>query len=215
MWTYLAIAGGFEAAEVLGSRATYLRGRFGCLEGRALRAGDSLKVQTPSRGLMDSADRTIDPEARPPYSADPTVEVIIGPQSERFTSESIEELLSSPYRIAMASDRMGYRLEGRALRHNGSADLTSEGMVAGSIQVPADGAPIVMMADCATTGGYAKIGCVIRADLPLLAQCRPGKDEVRFRQTTVEAAQEKYRAGMQRMRAGLRSDEEATPAGGA
>lgn len=215
MWTYLAIAGGFEATETLGSRATYLRGHFGGVEGRVLQAGDSLKVQSPSRGLMESADRTIQAEARPAYAASPSVEIIMGPQSDRFPTESIGDLLSRPYRIALASDRMGYRLEGPALRHNGSADLTSEGMAPGSIQVPADGAPIVMMADCATTGGYLKIGCVIRADLALLAQCRPGKDEVRFRETTVDAAQEKYEAAMRRMRAGLMSDEDAAPTGGA
>ena len=98
---------------------------------------------------------------------------------------------------------MGYRLEGAPLTHLRSADLISEGMSIGSIQVPADGQPIVMMADCATTGGYPKIASVIRADLPLLAQCTPGKDSVRFRETSIEAAQEKYRTMMDKMKNGI------------
>jgi antagonist of KipI len=102
---------------------------------------------------------------------------------------------------------MGYRLEGPRLNHIRGADLTSEGMTMGSIQVPADGQPIVMMADCATTGGYPKIATVIRADLPLLAQCTPGKDEVRFRETTIEAAQEKYRTMMHRLKSGIVEEE--------
>ncbi len=76
-------------------------------------------------------------------------------------------------------------------------------MTIGSIQIPADGQPIVMMADCATTGGYPKIASVIRADLPLLAQCTPGKDLVRFRETSIEAAEEKYRTMMEKMKHGI------------
>lgn len=215
MWAYLAIAGGFEATTALGSQSTYMRGHFGGVEGRVLQAGDTLKVKAASRELMEVAERMIAVERRPAYSESPTVEIIMGPQRDRFPSESIEALLSNPYRIAAVSDRMGYRLEGRELRHNGGADLTSEGMTPGAIQVPADGAPIVMMADCATTGGYPKIGCVIRADLPLLAQCRPGKDEVHFSETTVEAAQEKYAVAMRRVHTGLMTDDEATAMGAA
>ncbi len=214
MWAYLALAGGIEANSVLGSRSTYLRGHFGGLDGRSLQAGDVLKGVVPGHGLMESAGRTLAREAQPAYMADPMLEITLGPQHETFAEKSLNTLVSSVYRVGLSSDRMGYRLEGPALKHRGSADLTSEGMTTGSIQVPADGAPIVMMADCATTGGYPKIGCVIRADLPLLAQCTPGKDEVRFRETTVEAAQEKYRAAVRRMKAGIReNDEDAEPVG--
>jgi antagonist of KipI len=103
---------------------------------------------------------------------------------------------------------MGYRLDGPQLARRNRAELTSEGLVPGSIQVPADGKPIVMMADCATAGGYPKIATVISADLPLLAQCMPGRDEVHFRQTTVEAAQEKYRLKMHELKIGIVSAED-------
>ncbi len=203
MWVYLAVAGGFDVPPALGSRATYVRGRFGGVEGRPLQAGDVLRSGRPSHPLGDLAARTLPEGARPTYGASPTVGVILGPQAERFERESIETFLSSPYRVSLSSDRMGYRFEGPRLNHRGGADLTSEGMMPGAVQVPADGQPIVMMADCATTGGYAKLASVISADLPLLAQCTPGKDSVRFRQTTVEAAQAKYRALMQKMNNGI------------
>lgn len=203
IWAYLAIAGGFDLAPVLGSRSTYLRGHFGGFDGRLLQAGDELQSAMPAHLLMESAARTLTEEARPAYRESPVVDIIPGPQSEAFDHESLETFLASPYRVSSSSDRMGYRLEGPPLKHSRSADLTSEGMIMGSIQVPADGQPIVMMADCATTGGYPKIASVIRADMPLLAQCTPGKDEVRFRLTTVEAAQEKYRGLMTRLKAGI------------
>ncbi|HEY9152346.1 MAG TPA: biotin-dependent carboxyltransferase family protein [Anaerolineales bacterium] len=203
MWAYLAVAGGFDVAPILDSRSTYLRGHFGGREGRLLQSGDPLNIGTPQFSLADLSARTWMEDARPAYNESPTIEIILGPQAENFDSKSIETFLSSSYRVSATSDRMGYRLEGGTLTHLHSRDLISEGMIVGSIQVPADGQPIVMMADCATTGGYPKIASVIRADLPLLAQCTPGKDSVRFRETSVEAAQEKYRAMMEKMKNGI------------
>lgn len=193
MWAYLAVAGGIDVPSVLGSRSTYLRGQFGGNEGRLLQAGDILRAGTPAKSLSNLAARSLAEVARPDYSEYPTLSVILGPQVERFTNESLDTFLSSPYKVALASDRMGYRLEGPALVHLGSADLTSEGMTTGAVQVPASGQPIVIMSDSPTTGGYPKIACVTSADLPLLAQCAPGRGEVRFQQTTIEQAQERYR----------------------
>ncbi len=203
MWAYLAVAGGLEAQPVLGSRSTYLRGRFGGMDGRSLLEGDVLNFATPVRAMMEMAGRTLSEVACPRYGVAPVVEVVLGPQHRDFTQESVDAFLSSPYRVSMASDRMGYRLEGPALTQHTNAGAISEGIVSGAIQVPADGAPIVMMADSATTGGYPKIACVIRADQPLLAQCRPGKDEVHFRETNVEAAQQKYRELIRQLNAGI------------
>ena len=203
MWGYLAVAGGFDVASILNSRSTYLRGHFGGMDGRLLQSGDQLKVGIVKLPLMDLSARTWIEDARPAYAALPTIEVILGPQNESFADDSIETFLSSSYRVSVTSDRMGYRLDGAPLTHLRGADLISEGMNTGSIQVPADGQPIVMMADCATTGGYPKIASVINADMPLLAQCTPGKDSVRFRETTVEAAQEKYRTMMEKMKNGI------------
>ena len=205
MWAYLAIAGGFDAPPVLGSRSTYLRGHFGGLEGRSLRPGDVLLSLPAPRSWMELAGRSIPPEARPAYSPSPTIDVIPGSQSDQFDDADLSAFTSGAYRLSASSDRMGYRLEGAHLA-GGSSDLTSEGMAVGSIQVPAGGQPIVLMADCATTGGYPKIACVTSAAMPLLAQCTPGQDDVRFRLTTVQAAQESFRAMANRLRKAIVED---------
>jgi antagonist of KipI len=193
MWAYLAIAGGVVTQPVLDSVSTNLRGHFGGLDGRQLQAGDVLKTGTPSRSLNDLSARTLPLDARPVYSDNPTIDFIMGPQERYFTDESIATFLSQEYTVSTTSDRMGYRFEGAALKHRTKAELISEGMMMGAIQIPSNGQPIVMLADSPTTGGYPKIGTVISADLPLLAQCVPGKSKIRFRETTVTKAQKKYR----------------------
>lgn len=201
-WAYLGVSGGIECPAVLGARATYTRGNFGGLEGRSLRGGDRLSVGVPSISLSALAGREIADSKRPAYSSAPMIEVIPGPQQDYFTSEIVDIFLASEYRILATSDRMGYRLEGRVLMQSESkgADIVSDGMVMGSVQVPASGQPIVMMADGPTTGGYPKIATVISADLPLVAQCAPGEGRLRFRAITIEAAQAKYKALMEGLR---------------
>lgn len=190
---YLAVAGGIAVPLVMGSRATYLRGGFGGYEGRALRAGDVLPLGEPACSLLDQAGQQLPEDLRPDYGDAPTVEVILGPQDDRFTKEGMATFLSSEYTVDPVSDRMGYRLEGPRIAHKTSADIVSDGIVLGAVQVPASGQPIVMMADRQTTGGYTKIATVVSADIPLLAQCMPGRSRVRFRVTTVDAAQARYR----------------------
>ncbi len=193
MWAYLALAGTLQIKPTLDSRSTYLRGPFGGLAGRALQIGDVLRADHPSRPLTELAARTLPEALRPAYTQTPIIDVIMGPQQDSFTSESVETFLSSDYSISPISDRMGYRLEGAALTQRAKIELLSEGMTRGAIQIPANGQPIVMMADCPTTGGYPKIGTVISADLPVLAQCAPKQSRIRFRETTVSQAQKKYR----------------------
>jgi len=193
MWAYLAVSGGVQTQQILDSQSTYLRGHFGGLDGRQLQVGDVMKSGTSSRSLHDLAARTLPEAARPLYSDNPIIDVIMGPQEKYFTDESIATFLSSEYSVSNTSDRMGYRLEGVALKHRSKAELISEGMTMGAIQVPSNGQPIAIMADSPTTGGYPKIGTVASADLPLLAQCVPGRSEIRFRETTVVKAQKKYR----------------------
>jgi len=193
MWAYLAISGGVQTQPVLDSVSTNLRGHFGGLNGRQLQVGDILKSGTPSRSLNDLAARTLPESVRPIYGDNPVVDFIMGPQEKYFTDESIATFMSQKYLVSRTSDRMGYRLEGAALNHRSKAELISEGMTMGAIQVPSNGQPIVMMADSPTTGGYPKIGTVVSADLPLLAQCVPGRSKIRFRETTVARAQKKYR----------------------
>lgn len=202
MWAYLALAGGVQTQGRLGSASTNLRARFGGLDGRQLQVGDVLQAGNPTRSLSDLAARTLPESARLAYSDHPTLDVIPGPQEKYFTDESIATFMSHEYTVSPTSDRMGYRLEGAALTHRIKTELTSEGMTMGAIQVPANGQPIVMMADSPTTGGYPKIATVASADLPLLAQCVPNKSKIRFRETTVAKAQKRYRelmAGLERI----------------
>ncbi|HLO18265.1 MAG TPA: biotin-dependent carboxyltransferase family protein [Anaerolineales bacterium] len=195
MWAYLAVTGGVQTQPTLGSRSTYLHGAFGGYEGRQLQAADIIRTGNP-RSSYELAARTLPEERRVNYQADPIIDVIMRPQTNYFSDESIKTFLSSEYSISLTSDRMGYRLAGPALTRRDNAELISEGMTFGAIQVPSNGQPIVMMADCPTTGGYPKIGTVASADLPLLAQCVPNKSRIRFRETTVEKAQKKYHALM-------------------
>jgi antagonist of KipI len=196
MWAYLAVTGGVQTEPVLGSRSTYLRGGLGGIKGRQLQAGDIIPTAHLPRVPHELAARTLLAEARPKYQDHPIVDVIMGPQSHYFTDESIVAFLSNEYSISLTSDRMGYRLEGPPLAHHQKTELISEGMTHGAIQVPASGQPIVMMADCPTTGGYPKIGTVASTDLPILAQCVPNRSRIRFRETTVRETQERYRTLM-------------------
>ncbi|MBL8092267.1 MAG: hypothetical protein JNJ43_18180, partial [Anaerolineales bacterium] len=108
---------------------------------------------------------------------------------ERFDNTFFE----NEYTLSKSFDRMGYRLEGKEVLSNDKSELISEGMTIGSIQITNQGQPIMMMADSPTTGGYPKIANVIRADLPLLAQCEAGASKIRFREVSVEEAQEKFK----------------------
>lgn len=196
LWAYLAVTGGVQTQPLLGSRSTNLRGQFGGLDGRPLQAGDLVRSTIPLHSSPGFVPRTLAEEARPLYDDHPRINVIMGPQAQYFTQPSIETFLAGEFTVTSSSDRMGYRLHGPALMLDRATELLSEGMTAGSIQVPASGQPIVMMADAPTTGGYAKIATVISADLPLLAQCVPNKSTIRFQKTTVAKAQKKYRSLM-------------------
>jgi biotin-dependent carboxylase-like uncharacterized protein len=177
---YLALQGGIDAAEVLGSRSTDLQSGFGGLEGRALRAGDPIGVG------CDRPQPPVDASDAPSPARSVKVRVVLGPQADCFEGRALEQLLSGTFRVGATSDRVGCRLVGEPLRHAGAAEILSDGMVPGSIQVPPDGQPIVMLHDGPTTGGYPKIATVIGADLPLLAQLVPGEGELRFEAVRVE-----------------------------
>lgn len=192
-WGYLAVAGGFEVPIIMGSSSTYLRASLGGFEGRTLQADDILPTGTPAADLSTAAGREFAPEYRPSYSQSPTLRIILGPQQDHFSAKGIQTFLTQEYTVQEHSDRMGYRLEGTAIEHLESADIISDGIITGSIQVPASGQPIIMMADHQTTGGYPKIGAVIRADLPLLAQCPPGS-VVRFCAVNPQTAITVYRS---------------------
>jgi len=186
---YLAVAGGLDVPRVLGGCGTDLRGGFGGHEGRALRAGDGLKVK---RGVLEAHSMRPDvafhhfiaPGIRPAYSRSPTVRVVRGAEAGEFSGEFFQHLFT----VEAQSDRMGLRLTGPQLeRRAKTGELISSPVAPGTIQVPPDGQPIVLMADAQTLGGYPKIAHAIVVDLPLLAQLRPG-DTVRFQEVALVEA---------------------------
>ncbi|MGC9395330.1 MAG: biotin-dependent carboxyltransferase family protein [Anaerolineae bacterium] len=187
---YLAISGGIALPPFLGSQATYLPGGFGGMGGRALRAGDRLPLGPATmRNPAQHAGRIWPEDRRPPYTPRPVLRVVLGPQDDYFTAEGVATFLNGVYRLTPEADRMGARLQGPPIAHRGPTGIVSDGVVTGSVQVPPDGQPIVMLADHQTTGGYPKIATVLRADLPLLAQCLPGDSVascvVRFAETAL------------------------------
>ena len=177
----LAVAGGFDLPAVLGSRSTCLKSGFGGLHGRALIAGDVLPLVAAT--APPGPDRACPPL---PVAGGP-MRVMLGPQDDHFSTAAIATFLQQEWRAARDSDRMGTRLEGTPLPHRSGADIVSDGIVTGSIQVPGSGQPIVLLADHQTTGGYPKIATVITADLARFAQVRPG-DPLRFAAVTPEQA---------------------------
>ncbi|HAX69822.1 MAG TPA: urea amidolyase [Anaerolineae bacterium] len=186
-WTYIAIAGGFDSPIIMNSRSAYLRGGIGS----ALKTGDVLQAFAPTTDLLKLAAHDFPVNKFMPYSQTPTIEVIPAPQADWFTPAGIRTFYESEYTLSPSFDRMGYRLQGSSIEKASTKELISEGMTMGSIQIPADGQPIVMMADAPTAGGYPKIANVARSSLPLLAQCEVGVSRIRFRETEVEEAQEK------------------------
>jgi antagonist of KipI len=181
---YLAVQGGFDAPLVLGSRSTHLRAKLGGYlgRGRELVDGDLLYSGEPQLlSLTEAAGKSFPLENLPPYGAEVTVRVVMGPYEEHFDEKAYNTLFSSTYTLSTQSDRMGYRLEGPCLTHSQATlgEVGVCGTVFGAIQVPANGQPIVLMADHQVTGGYPIIGTVVSGDLPLIAQLLPG-DKVRF-----------------------------------
>ena len=180
---YVAVSGGLDVPLVLGSRSTYLRGRLGGVEGRALRKGDELKV-FPSGAARP---RRVERRAIPDYTGEPTIRVVLGPQADRFTDDGIRALLGGRYEVLPQSDRMGARLRGPRIAHARGHDIVSDGIPLGGVQVPGDGQPIVLLVDRQSTGGYTKLGTVCSFDIGRLAQVRPGR-RVRFAAIAVDEA---------------------------
>jgi KipI family sensor histidine kinase inhibitor len=175
---YLAVAGGVDVPVVLGSRSTFTRSGIGGHLGRALQAGDRVPIGRPAPVAADVV-RRFRPNVRPAGDRARELRVVLGPQDDAFTPDGIATFLSASYTVTPQSDRVGCRLAGPRVTHRSGADIVSDGTVFGAVQVTGDGVPIILMADCGTTGGYTKIATVISADLGLVAQAAPG-DTVRF-----------------------------------
>jgi len=183
-WVYLAAAGGFPSQIWLGSRSVYPRAGLGDL----ISQGDQLPIIEAAL-LRRMAGRSMPMEVRPPYSQYVKIRVIPGPHQDRFIKHSLHTFWHEAYQVSSRSDRMGYRMKGPVLEHQHRADLISQGMVLGEIQVPEDGQPIVMMPDHPTTGGYTCIGTVAKVDLPLIAQAEPLTTNINFIPTFLDDAQ--------------------------
>ncbi len=190
---YLTVAGGINGPLMLGSRSTHVRSGLGGLAGRALKKWDQLEAGPATRAAPHYVSRALPEPNRPRYPNSPTVRVMPGPQFDTFTSEALQTLAGRPYRVTAESDRMGYRLEGAGLPHRASADIISEAVSIGSIQVPSSRQPILLMADCQPTGGYAKLATMISADRSLAAQLSPG-DSLLFLIVSAEQASELFRS---------------------
>jgi biotin-dependent carboxylase-like uncharacterized protein len=198
---YLHIAGGLSVDPVLGSRSTALRGGFGGIAGRALATGDCvpLAVNIPSPGPL----RTL--LLPPAAKSQPVLRVMPGPQDDHFPADALRALASEAFRVGRDLDRMGLRLEGPELQHIGEPGIVSDGTAPGALQVPGSGQPILLLADCQTTGGYPKIATVISADLPVAGRLTPGT-KVRFRfvdEDGARIARESAAHDVARMRASI------------
>lgn len=197
--SYLAVRGGFSVAALMGSRSTFVRGGFGGHLGRALRKGDQLLAADFKPA---GAPQDLPVESTLPSAEVTPLRVVLGEHWAGFTAEAQALFSEASYRISPQSDRMGYRLEGPALSRSQPGELISEAVNFGSIQVPPDGKPIVLMAERQSTGGYPKIGHVISVDLPLLAQLAP-QQALRFVPVSLETAQTLYLQREQQFAAAL------------
>ena len=181
---YLAVHGGFDLPDVYGSQSTCMSAGFGGFHGRILEKGDCLPLR---KAAAESLSQRI--LRRPPEpDSSPVIRVIAGPQDDYFSAAGIETFFGRGYTVSQAVNRMGMRLEGAAVAHEKGFNIASDGIVRGAIQVPGNGLPIILMADCQTTGGYPKIATVISTDMPKLGRMMPGAD-IRFEAVSVEEAE--------------------------
>lgn len=207
---YLALAGGIAAPEVMGSRSTDLKTGLGGLAGRPLRVADLLSTGEPSeeaQGWMkrleqqgEESERNhrilapawfLSERERPDYYGRSVIRVMESKDSSLFSEASLGHFYAEKYVISPQSDRMGYRMQGSRLELNQPLDRLSEAVTYGTVQVPPDGQPIILMADHQTIGGYPVIAQVAQVDMPILAQARPGT-RISFAQITHDQARQLY-----------------------
>ena len=181
--TYIAFAGGIDVPIVMGSKSTYIKGKLGGYKGRELRDGDYIKLLKFDGNINSILPKKYVKE----YDKEIILRAVRGPQDNMFDSKNIKTFYNSVYNITNECDRMGYRLSGDKINHLDGADIVSDGIAFGAIQIPGHGNPIIMMSDRQTVGGYTKIANVISVDLCKLAQCKPG-DKVKFKEVDIYEA---------------------------
>jgi biotin-dependent carboxylase-like uncharacterized protein len=210
---YLAVAGGFSLPAFMGSLSTYARAGVGGFQGRKLAAGDLLPLvrEQAAAGDERKLGQPFD------YGSGP-IRIVWGPQDDHFTAKGRRTFVEADYRISKEADRMGIRFEGPTIEHavsvdKGGADIISDGIAPGAIQVPGAGLPIVLLADRQTVGGYPKIATVASVDLPRLGRLLPGQT-VRFTPVPVEEAEELRRDQEARLARAIADFKPARPPGG-
>lgn len=185
---YLCFSGCIDVPVVMGSRSTYTRARIGGYQGRALKRGDLLRTGESPAAWRRLAGFTLPEELRPDYSPDKPLRILTGLQSDAFTEEGLNTLFSSEYTVSVETDRMGSRFEGPKIGHaDKSADIVSDAIPLGAVQIPGHGTPIAMLADRQTTGGYTKVGVLSPASIQDLVQRMPGS-KIRFEKCSMEDA---------------------------
>ena len=194
---YIAFCGGLEIEKVMGSKSTNVKCSLGGYKGRTLKEGDFIKFSSPKTYLTNYLSRRLDFKLREEQEI--VLRVILGPQDDAFTNKGIITFLNEKYEVTKEFDRMGCRLDGPEIEHKSSADIISDGIVLGSIQVPSHGKPIIMLSDRQTTGGYTKIATVISVDIEKLAQSKTG-DKIRFEEISIEKAPQIYRDEIEKMK---------------
>lgn len=188
--TYLAVSGGFDVPEILGSRSTHTRSGIGGFKGRTLKSGDVLKS---AGGEFSGGFKQIKS-----FESDNVIHIIPGQQYDHFGEEAQKKLFNSEYEITKDSDRMGIRLNGEGLHTDAGHDVLSEPTQLGSIQVPKNGQPIILLNDRQTAGGYVRIATVALADIPKVVQKSPG-EKLKFKKVDVDKATELYKEELRKI----------------
>lgn len=201
---YLAVAGGFDVPDRMGSKSTYLRAGIGGYHGRALQTDDTLSIGLPSSSVQDrikeleeeangqsfhEMDWYVGAKFAPNFQSNQPIRIIRGREFGWFSETSQKALFQESYTISSQSDRMGYRLEGSSLELEREQSMISEAVAFGTIQVPSNGQPIILLADRQTTGGYPKIAQIASVDLPVIGQMKPGST-ITFQEISLEEAQQ-------------------------
>jgi biotin-dependent carboxylase-like uncharacterized protein len=194
---YICVAGGIDVPLVLGSKSTYTLGGLGGHRGRALKTADVIEVGVPRDSLESLEGRRVKEAVLPEPGSERELRVVLGPQDDHVTDESIEVFLNSTYKVSVRSNRVGYRFEGPQLffkereksRSAGSdpSNIVDDGNAIGAIQIPGGLEPICLGTDGVTMGGYVKLACLIAADMDRMAQLRLS-DQMRFQKVTVDKA---------------------------
>ncbi len=184
---YIAVAGGFDGSSVLGSKATYVKAKMGGVAGRELQKGDVL-FSGDYNLRRKIIRRSINPKLLSYYYDSGPIRVVPGPDEHHFTEVGKAAFFSGEFEITREIDRMGFRLSGPIITHQEKAEIISDAITVGTIQVPASGQPIILLADRQTSGGYPRIGTVISVDIPRLVQQMPGT-KISFIEISVEEAQ--------------------------